>query len=289
MARPPRSSILRLDANPFPQEMKMSFGQRARLGLCATAVALLALPAAAGAKAPTYKVSIKGNQVSTWNQSHTPTFPCDATVTGAGSQDIPIITDKPLKLQLLRPKRMPALLAAPGDEGAKYGFAQPIPVSVNAEREGYQNIQAPGGECNGDGGWDGQPIARDCGLRFGWLDLTIGYAHPLGGTLGKNTRDVLKVSGHYSDFEPVVPLVPGRWEGDPMGHTFENCPYWPAGSASAIDDLILTGEKLPAAKLARLKPGKTIKLSGGEQEPETNDDFTGETTIAWNMKIKRVG
>lgn len=258
--------------------------------LAALAVSLLAAPSALAKKNPIYKVSLKGNQVSTWNESHMPQFPCDATVTGAGSQDIPIVTDKPLKLELFRPKDQPALLAKPGDEGAPYGFAaQSIEVPVIADREGYQNIQSPGGECNGTGGWDGQPPANDCqGVRAGWLDLSIGYGHPLGGALTQNTKDILKLSGSYSDFLGAIPLQGGRWEGDPLGHMYENCPFWPAGSAAALDQLILTGEKLPAAKLARLKPGKSIKLSGGEQEPEANDDFSGETTIAWNMTIKRV-
>ncbi len=268
----------------------MRYGKRARFALgCLSLVTLLVIPAVASAKAPTYKVSIKGNQVSTWNQSHTPEFQCDATVTGAGSQDIPIITDKPLKLALFRPKGMPAVLAEPDDFGAKYGVPSPIKLSVNAEREGYQNIQAPGGNCNGTGGWGGETIPPDCGLRFGWIDLTLGYGHPLGGVVEENTKDILKLGGHYTDFTTVVPLQPGPWEGDPIGHTYENCAFWPAGDAAGIDELILTGEKLPVSKLAKLKPGKTIKLSGGEQEPETAGDFAGETTIAWNMKIKRVG
>lgn len=268
----------------------MTAFSRLRTGLVAgLAISLLAAPTALAKKNPTYKVSLKGDQVSTWNQSHMPQFACDATVTGAGSQDVPIITDKPIKLELYRPKGMPAVLAQPGDMGAKYGAPSAIPVQVNAEREGYQNIQAPGGACNGTGGWNGETVARDCGLRFGWLELTLGYGHPLGGAIEQNTKDILKLGGSYTDFQPVVPLTPGPWEGDPLGHTYENCPFWPAGSSAALDQLILTGEKLPVAKLAKLKQGKTIKLSGGEQEPEAGDDFSGETTIAWNMTIKRVG
>src|SRR4051812_25549414 len=75
---------------------------------------LLVAPGLAHAKPnPTYKVSIKGNQVSTWNQSHSPQFACDATVTGSGSQDVPIITDKAVKIELFQPKGTPALLAEP--------------------------------------------------------------------------------------------------------------------------------------------------------------------------------
>jgi hypothetical protein len=251
---------------------------------------LLVAPSLAQAKSnPTFKVSIKGNQVSPWNQSHTPTFACDATVTGAGSQDIPIITDKAVKLELFRPKGLPALLAEPGDPSAEYGFAMPIEIDVNAEREGYQNIQAPGGACNGTGGWDGQAPARDCDLRYGTLQLSLGYGDPAApGVVNANTKDILRLGGRYTDFF-VVPALPGSDDGLPIGHTYENCPFWPAGSAAGTDELITTGEKLPVAKLAKLKPGQSLKISGGEVEPETSDDFTGETTIAWNMTIKRAG
>jgi hypothetical protein len=59
--------------------------------IAAVGACLLVAPRLAAAKKnPAYRVSIKGDQVSTWNQSHTPTFACDATVTGAGSQDMKI-------------------------------------------------------------------------------------------------------------------------------------------------------------------------------------------------------
>lgn len=252
---------------------------------------LLVAPGAAQAKAnPTYKVSIKGNQVSTWNQVHVPAFACDASVTGAGSQDVPIVTDKALKLELFRPKGMPALLAEPGDQGAQYGFAAPIRVSTHAEREGSQNIQAPGGNCNGTGGWNGDRPPADCGLRFGALELSLGWGDPTApGVVNANTKDVLRLGGRYTDFFDLPPLPGNEGAGDPIGHTYQNCPYWPAGNASGVDELITTGEKLPVAKLAKLKRGKSLKVSGGEQEPETNDDFSGETTLAWNLTIKRVG
>ena len=109
------------------------------------------------------------------------------------------------------------------------------------------------------------------------------------GVVNQNTKDVLRLSGRYDDFF-VVPALPGS-EGDGLviGQTFDNCPYWPAGQASGVDQLITTGEKLPVAKLAELKPGKSLKISGGEQEPEASGDFDGETTIAWNLTIRRAG
>jgi hypothetical protein len=262
--------------------------RRTRTALGVLAAALLALPAAAEAKkkAPQYDLKITGNQVSTWNQSHMPEFRCDATVTGAGSQDVPITVKKGVRVELVRPKGLPALLAAPGDAGAKYGFAAPLTVDVTATREGYQNIQSPGGDCGGTGGWDGQTIPSDCGPRYGMLELGLGYGSGTGvAVVDQNTRDILRLSGRYTGFE-ASPFPAG--EGDPIGHTFANCPYWPAGTASDVDELVTTGEKLPVAKLAKLKLGKTLKVSGGEVEPEASGDFIGETTIAWNLKLKRV-
>jgi hypothetical protein len=183
---------------------------------------------------------------------------------------------------------MPAFLAEAGDPTAQFGVASPITTSTIVEREGYQNIQAPGGECNGTGGWDGQAPPRDCGYRYGTLQLSLGYGSLLGDpALDTASKDILKLGGTYGSFFEVPPLDPDAQGGDPLGHTFDDCPYWPAGSASALDELIFTGEKLPVKKLARLKPGKTVKLSGGQVEPESNDDFSGETVIAWNLTIKR--
>lgn len=83
-------------------------------------------------------------------------------------------------------------------------------------------------------------------------------------------------------------MVPGP-AGAPIGHSFANCAYWPAGPASSLDQLIETGERLPVAKLAKLKRGKSVKLSGGEQERGApGGDFTGETTVTWNLKLTRV-
>jgi hypothetical protein len=36
-------------------------------------------------------------------------------------------------------------------------------------------------------------------------------------TIEANTKDILKLGGHYADFQPIVPLAPGPWEGDPIG------------------------------------------------------------------------
>jgi hypothetical protein len=122
------------------------------------------------------------------------------------------------------------------------------------------------------------------------MRATPPYGDPAApGVVSQNTKDVLRLGGRYTDFF-VVPALPGsEGEGLPIGQTYENCPYWPAGDASGVDELITTGEKLPVAKLAKLRVGKTLKLSGGEQEPEAAGDFSGETTIAWNLTIKRVG
>jgi hypothetical protein len=216
---------------------------RIAAGALACACLLVAPSLAQAKKNPTYAVSIKGDQVSTWNQSHTPAFACDATVTGAGSQDVPIVTDKPLKLELVRPKGMPALLAEPGDPVAQYGYAMPFEVQVNAEREGYQNIQAPGGNCNGTGGFDGQQPAKDCDLRYGTLQLSLGYgSSSTAPAVSQNTKDVIHLSGRYTDFDVLPPLPGNDARGLPIGQTFQNCPYWPAGSASALDELILAGQ-----------------------------------------------
>ena len=260
--------------------------------LAVLAAGALALPAAAEAKpkAPLFKATVKGSQVSTWSQHHAPQFTCDATVNGNGSQMVRFESD-PVKLTVVKAKGALPVLARPDDEMARYGYAEPIPAIAMADREGVQDIQAPGGECNGTGGWNGESPAKDCGRRFGRIDLRIGYGPPLTGIAPSAlSKDVLNVSGHYEQFADTQDSIdPATFAGDPLGHTYENCPYWADGPASpAVDELLATGEKFPVKKLAAIKKGKTVTISGDERQSSAAGDFSGETLTTWNLKLKRV-
>jgi hypothetical protein len=261
-----------------------------RIALTALSLAALALPASAAAKAPVYKATVKGSQVSTWGQHHAPQFACDATVNGSGSQQVRFESE-PLKLTLVKAKGTLPVLAQVGDQGAKYGAPMPVPATAMVDREGDQQIDSPGGACNGEGGWNGEQPAKDCGRRFGRIDLRIGYGLPYSEpALAAAYKDVLTVTGHYDQFAEVHDSSdPATFSGDPLGHTYENCPYWADGPASpAIDELLEAGEKFPVKKLSALKKGKSKTISGDERTESVQGDFNGETLTTWNLKLKRV-
>lgn len=261
-----------------------------RFALAAIAAAALIAPAGAAAKAPVFKATIKGSQVTTWGQHHDPEFACDATVDGSGSQIVRYESDA-VKLTVVKPKGALPVLAQPGDEMAQYGAPEPIPAIAMADREGGQDIQAPGGACNGTGGWDGTPIPKDCGRRFGGIGLRVGYGLPYSEpATSAMYKDVLTVTGHYEQFAATQDSSdPTTFTGDPLGHTYENCPYWADGAASpAVDELVAAGERVPLKRLAALKKGKSMTISGDERVKSAQGDFYGETSTTWNVKLKRV-
>jgi hypothetical protein len=275
--------------------------------VCILALAALAAPASAGAKAkpkpvaPLFSVTLKGTQVSTWEHTHDPQHACDATIRGNGSQQINYDLLSPIKLKLVVPKGGRALLVLPKDTLAQYGYPGfSIPFRVVANREGSEEtIIAPGGACNGTGNWDGTRPKRDCDEeRHGRVDLQLGYA-----AYGINPAPRaghLQVAGKYYSFIDPIPEggslgpVPepeptGVAEGEPLGQTFENCPYWAEGSASpSTDELVPAVGKLPLGKLRVLPKGKTVKASGHKRETYAEGDFKGDTLHTWNLKLKRI-
>lgn len=270
------------------------------LFVCILALAALAAPASAGAKpksvpasGPLFSVTLKGTQVSTWEHKHDPQHACDATVRGNGSQQINYDLISPIKLKLVVPKGGKAMLVLPKDTLAQYGFPGfAIPFRVVANREGFEEtILAPGGACNGTGGWDGSRPKADCDEdRRGRVDLQLGYA-----AYGINPAPRaghLQVAGRYYSFIDSIVPEPGPTgpaEGEALANTFEYCPYWAEGSASpSSDELAPAAGKLPLGKLRALQKGRSVKASGHRRERYAEGDFKGDTLHTWNITLKRI-
>lgn len=266
------------------------------------AAATLAAPAAASArpaptapKAPLLAVTLKGTQVSTWEHKHDPQGPCDATVRGNGSQQVGYDLLRPIKLKLVVPKRGKATLALPKDTLAQHGIPGfSIPFRTVVTREGSsETIQAPGGACNGTGGWNGVRPDQDCDeTRYGRLDSQLGYATYSGGVAPRAGR--FQVAGHYGGFIDDDGFVPRPTptepsEGKALSLTFRNCPYWATGAASpANDQLVPASAQLPLRKLRNLAKGRTVKASGHKRIAYAEGDFKGDTLHTWNIRIRRV-
>ncbi len=176
---------------------------------------------------------------------------------------------------------MPALLASPSDKIAQYGAAQEMAAGARVEREGYQNIQAPGGDCNGTGGWDGQRPPRDCGERSGLLRFHLGWgAAPSAGGGPEDVAGRLKLSARYDAFTDLEL---------PLGHTFENCPFWaPSAIGPGSDELVVASERFSVAKLAKLKKGRSLKVVADATETYDEGDFGGQTINTWTLKLTRL-
>jgi hypothetical protein len=286
---PSRLFALMLFANPQPaKEHPMSTRNPLpyRAAAVVAGLALMAIPAAANAKdPPRFKLSFKGSQVITWSQGHIAQSACDATVTGDGSQSVSYKAFDPSRLELIRPKGQPALLASIGDELAPYGLSNEMTARADVEREGYQNIQAPGGACNGTGGGGIGP-GPDCGPRSGLLWFRLTWAPDLlAPEGGENVTGRFKLGGRYQGFTHPLTGV----EDLPIGHTYDNCPYWATTpSAAGGDELLIASEKLSVGKLAKLKKGRSLKVVADAEESYADGDFTGKTLNTWTLKLKRI-
>ena len=77
--------------------------------------------------------------------------------------------------------------------------------------------------------------------------------------------------------------------GLPLGQVYENRDFiLPSQLAPANDRLTTVGRQLSASRLP--KKGKTLTISGGDQDEATSEDGerSAQTSIAWNLKLKRV-
>ena len=221
-----------------------------------------------------------------WNYKAPPSG-CFYGAEGNGGQEISYSTGK-IKVKIVKSK-VPGQkgllqIAALKDKVADYGYAQPIPAVIRAERDG--EIKSSAG-CGGTGGSTQQPPPKDCGIRYGRVQLRVGY-HAL---------TAFSIDGHYDNFarpapgdtdDLVHPLVPPT-SGLPLGQVYENCDFiLPTALAPADDDLTTVSKRLSTSRLP--KKGKTLKISGGDQNEATSEDGqrSAQTSIAWNLKLKRV-
>jgi hypothetical protein len=262
------------------------------IAACATALAIA--PAADAAKHhPTkkkkdavYELQLKGSEAVTWHYS-APADGCFYGATGDGSQEVVYNTFK-VKVKAVRSKLGDRdgqiQLATLDDTAAQYGAPQGIPAIVQVNREG--DIKSSAG-CGGTGGSTQQPPPPDCGTRFGRIRLEAGWHNVAAFTVG----------GRYDNFgEPgagefgdQIPPVGVPTSGDILGAVYVNCPILlPSGSRAANDELTEASTHINEKRLP--KKGKTLKISGGDQDQSADPDGqrTSQTSVAWNLKLKRV-
>ena len=262
--------------------------------LCAAlAGALVAVPTADARKKPKqplYELKLSGSEAVAW-QYKVPPAKCFYGAVGNGGQEVYYRTGK-IKVRVVKSK-VPGQkgllqIATLNDKGAPYGYVQGIPAVVQVNRDGEIKSSAGCGGTDGTpGGGSQQPPPKDCGLRWGRIQLKVGY-HAL---------TAFSVSGHYDNFSHVPAgetddLIPPPFapkEGDVLGSVYANCAWIvPGGMASANDDLTMATKQLSVKRLP--KKGKTLKISGGDQDHVADPDGqrTAETSVAWNLSLKRI-
>jgi hypothetical protein len=258
--------------------------------LCAAlAGALAAVPAAEAKKPkqPLYELTLSGSEAVAWQYKVPADGKCFGGAVGNGGQEVYYRTGK-VKVRVIKSK-MPGKkgllqIAALNDKFAEYGFPQGIPAVVQVDRDG--EIKSWAG-CGGTGGSTQQPPPKDCGLRWGRIQLQVGY-HAL---------TAFSVSGHYDNFSRPAPgetddLIPPPFppkSGDVLGGVYENCAWiLPSGMAPANDDLTAATKQLSVKRLP--KKGKTLKISGGDRDEAADPDGQrkAETSVAWNLRLKRI-
>jgi hypothetical protein len=261
---------------------------RTRIALtCIAALAVAAPAQAAKPKPAIYQLTLKGSEADTWQYKAPPDGQCFYGAQGNGSQDVTYSTGT-TRVKAVRSKlgdRAGFLQLVPlNDDLAQYGITRPLPAVARVEREG--DITSSAG-CGGTGHGTGTPPPKDCGIRYGRIQLDTGFSG----------RSIFKVAGEYDNFgrpapgdtdDLVHPLVPPT-DGEPLGAVYENCPLLaPEGLHVAYDELTPVTKKLRENQLP--KKGKTIKLSGGRHFESSQPDGqrSGDTTVAWNLTLKRV-
>ena len=259
--------------------------RRPRSILAATgiAVALTGPNALAAKKQPVYELQLKGSQVVTWSYGHIGDGKCDLGANGEGSQQATYGTGK-VRVVTVKPRGGPKAgfpqLALKSDRLAKYEYAPAIPAVVSVEREGTMDQRAA---CGGTGG-GGQGPQRDCGTRHGRVQLEAGWDNLVGFRVGGSYDNFSMPSGDEALNVPIAAPT----SGDPLGHTFENCPILLATGSRAADELLSVTKQLSQRKLPR--KGRTLKISGGDVEElkDPDGERSSRTVTAWNLKLKRI-
>ena len=264
---------------------------------------LLVAAAPAAAKPVKYQLTVKGNQVTTWDYAKKQQPTCDWPETESGQQDIEFHTPRARKTTIsMDVSRRGAVKISPS------------PVIILAEaklRRDYRRLFTRQGPCPGGGvfgGGDGPP--KDA-VGTARCQVDGGLELRLGGTV-------------QSMFDKADPLRPPTANRAPAGTLFARAdPRWsdfrsigerslPAmcsfhdqpdadigiteGEREWSGALIEAKERLPLKRVRKLRRGGTLKVSLGRSVSYPNSAYPrpgkpttkGRTVMAMNITLKRL-
>jgi hypothetical protein len=288
------------------EERHMSKASSIGRAVCAVAAiaAVGAVPATAVAKKPaplkqaTFTATLSGSQVTTWQYHHEKDKdnPCDVGADGNGDQTVKFSAGRKFRVTFTQPPRNnPDLF---GTKGRPAVLTAPIYLTGNlkADRNGELTVhseQLDHNRCPGDnGGADANyvPTPKDCGTRTGIFKPKLYYFD----------------NGPTADDDLFVPLPGARnqltlegwqyeWDGaggsdssSELRNTYVNCPFQLKGSfPDEAGNLYISTAKLSEKQLFN-KKRKSFVVSGDHINKRSGDETSGQTILAWNLRLTRV-
>jgi hypothetical protein len=270
---------------------------RAIAVVCTAAGLTAAGPAAAapakqpaGLKQATFKATLSGSQVTTW-EYHAPLDEddaCSASSDGYGDQTIKFDAKRKFNITFTAPpKGQPNLFSSNGRPAV---LTAPILLRVDAmaERNGdytvnYNEIRD---ECEGAAGGGGVTLDdKDCGVREGGFQTQL-YFHEL---IGGEDLDI--PSPNPSPEKNTLKLAGLAYEWgtkSSLDATYKNCPLLLEDTnIERRGNIFTTPAKLPEKRLFD-KKRKRIVVSGHEIAQRGSGNSTGQTILAWNLRLTRV-
>jgi hypothetical protein len=283
------------------REWKMRMSTSKAVCLAAAMAVAAAVPATADAMRPappkqaTFKGTLSGSQVTTWEYHHKKTDDgCDVSVDGNGDQTLKFaVKNRTFRITFTQPpKKDPDLF---GTRGRPSVLTVPLFVTadIKAKRHGELSYgPVDHATCPGDnGGADGNytPPPPDCGVRTGTFKPKLYFYD----------------NSSVDDDELFVPL-PGvknlltldSWQYDwanPHGgssselrDTYERCPWeLPNSYPDEAGHIYISSQKLLEKRLFD-KKRKHFVVSGDHIEKRGGGESSGQTILAWNLHLTRV-
>jgi hypothetical protein len=248
-------------------------------------------------KTAKFKASLSGSQVTTW-EYHTPKDddPCTAQVDSYGDQTV--------KFDSKRRKVFNVSFSTPpkndhnffSTAGRPQVLIEPIVFNLHAtaDRNGERNVD-PGSTsgCQGDngGGVDpGDESKPDCGRREGSISPHLFFYDtsadddlfvPLTEDLASKNR--LKLEGRSYDWQKPG----GEDSSDSLEATYERCPMDVDSYLEEAGHIYTSPAKIAEKRLFNRKR-KHIVISGHHIVKHNKDGVTGQTILAWNLRLTRI-
>jgi hypothetical protein len=287
---------------PAAEGARMTSTKRTFTTIC-MAAAVAAIPAAAqakpaaGFKQANFKATLSGSQVTTWeyHKADNPDDRCDAGSDGFGDQTIKFDAKRRFKLNFIAPpKNRPNIFSTAGRPSV---FSTPLflPVDATAERNGDYSVhyEQSANDCPGAGSGGGviDNSAKDCGVRNGGFQVRL-YFHdpspdagliiPLGRKLPE--RNTLKLEGNVYEWL----RADGSNSASTLDGTYDKCPLLLNGSyVEQAGNVWTSGAHLSEKTLFDNKRKKLV-VSGHTIQKFHSGDSTGQTILAWNLRLTRV-